>query len=446
MTKKTLCLTPECYKLWAIRPGLCFLYDRIVIDTRDYDDITTTADDSNYNVVLFRNVERLRMEGILECVPYEPLLPSHTRANIHEQAAAYVDTLSEHKRITLAQHAHREYEQYLKGQLLFCQPAEPKFRTLSARLARMKTRRTELSSDATPTRAIDETLKRIVAKSLAGTYIVSQIDNGHLYDTSEYRPFIDAIPIAGVATAGKTIDLHDDAEDKAVDIVAALVLNKRLPDVTVYDDHSLTVFLRTREDLDRLRSVIQGVLARYHVLIKADSETAYAHLEKDFRRAMAGLNAELARIRKRTGLLWKITEVLASLNYSIIKPFLQPLHDKNMRTHREIELDKLAKKDKLLADLLYVFDKVRFGEGRYDIAVRKTFPEPKETAQVLWGEAGLNLPWYETPGNSAHVSEHRSDVSKDGQGAVEEHRGGQPPGTPLRSTGEVQAGRAPRSH
>lgn len=398
MTKKTLCLAPECYKLWAIRPGLCFLYDRILIDTRDYDDIMRAADDSSYNGVLSRNVERLRMEGILECVPYEPLLPSPTRAKIHDHAGAYVDTLSEKKRIALAQHAHREYEQYLKGQLLFCQPGEPKFRTLTARLERMKSRRTELSGDATPTPAIDETLKRIVAKSLAGTYIVSQIDNAHLYDTSEYRPFIDAVPIGGVPTAANTVQLHDDAEDKAVDIVAALVLNKRLPDVTVYDDHSLTVFLRTREDLDRLRSVIQEVLARYHALIKADSETAYAHLERDFRRAMAGLNAELARIKKRTGILWKITEVLASLKYSIIKPFLQPLHDKNMRIHRDLELDKLAKKDKLLADLLYVFDKVRFGEGRYDVAVRKTFPEPKKTAQVLWGEAGLNLPWYETPG------------------------------------------------
>jgi len=411
MTKKILCLAPECYKLWAIRPGLCFLYDRILIDNRDYDDIMRAADDSNYNVVLSRNVERLRMEGILECIRYEPLLPSPTRVEIHDQASSYVETLSEQKRIRLAQHAHREYEQYLKGQLLFCRPDEPKFRTLTARLARMKTRRIELSDNARPTRAINETLKRIVAKSLAGTYIVSQIDNGHLYDTSEYRPFIDVIPAAGVPATGKAVELHDDAENKAVDIVAALVLNKRLPDVTVYDDHSLTVFLRTREDLDRLRSVIQEVLDRYHDLIKADSDAAYTHLEKDFRRAIAGLNAELAQIRKRTGLLWKVTEVLASLGYSIIKPFLQPLHDKNMDNHRKIELDKLAKKDKLLADLLYVFDKVRFGVGRYDVALRKSFPEPKKTANVLWGEDGLNLPWYETASSSDDLSEFRTDVS-----------------------------------
>lgn len=396
MTKKTLCLAPECYKLWAIRPGLCFLYDRILIDTRDYDDIMRAADDSSYNIVLARNVERLRMEGILERQSYGPLLPLPTRTKIHDQAGAYVERLSESRRIVLAQHAHREYEQYLKGQLLFCQPGEPKFVTLTGRLRRMKTRRAELAMGTTPTPAIDETLRRIVAKSLAGTYIVSQIENGHLYDTSEYRPFIDAVPICGVPATEDAVQLHDDAEDRAVDIVAALVLNKRLPDVTVYDDHSLTEFLRTREDLDRLRSVIQEVLARYHALIKADSQTAYAHLEKEFRRAMAGLNAELARIRMRTGIVWKITEVLASIKYSVIKPFLKPLHNKNMDMHRRSELDRLAKKDRLLADLLYVFDKVRFGKGRYEVAVRRSFPQPKKTAQVLWGESGLNLPWYET--------------------------------------------------
>jgi len=411
MTKKTLCLAPECYKLWAIRPGLCFLYDRILIDTRDYDDILRAADDSNYNVVLARNVERLRMEGILQSRSYEPLLPPQKRANIHNQASSYVDSLPEQKRIALAQHAHREYEQYLKGQLLFCQPGEPKFNTLTARLAKVNRRRIEMSAGARPTGEIDETLKRIAAKSLAGTYIVSQIDNGHLYDTSEYRPFIDAIPIDKVVAGRTAVHLHDDAEDKAVDIVAALVLNKRLPDVTVYDDHSMTVFLRTREDLARLRSVIQEVLVRYHDLIKADSDAAYTHLERDFRRAMAGLNAELARIRRRTGILWKVTEVLASLGYSIIKPFLQPLYEANIRTHRQNELERLAKKDNLLADLLYVFDKVRLGQGRYDIVTRKSFPEPKKTAHVLWGQGGLNLPWYETAERGDDISVATGDVS-----------------------------------
>lgn len=411
MIKKTLCLAPECYKLWAIRPGLCFLYDRILIDTRDYDDIVRAADDSSYNVVLSRNVERLRMEGILESCPYEPFLPPQTRATIHDKASSYVDGLPEQKRIALAQHAHREYEQYLKAQLLFCKPDEPKFKTLTARLTKVKTRRSEMSAGARPTREIDETLKRIAAKSLAGTYIVSQIDNGHLYDTSEYRPFIDAIPIEKITSDRTAVHLHDDAEDKAVDIVAALVLNKRLPDVTVYDDHSLTIFLRTRDDLDRLRSVIQEVLVRYHDLIKADSDAAYTHLEKEFRRAMAGLNSELARIKRWTGILWKVTEVLASLKYSIIKPFLQPLYEANIRTHRQNELEKLAKKDKLLADLLYVFDKVRFGEGRYDVVPKKSFPEPKKTAHALWGQDGLNLPWYETVDRSDDATEARGKFS-----------------------------------
>jgi hypothetical protein len=396
--KKTLCLAPECYKLWAIRPGLCFLYDRILIDSRDYADIMQAADNSSFNDVLSRNVERLRTEGILECQPYNSLLPPQIRAKIHNQAESYIDSLPEEKRLVLGEHAHREYEQYLKGQLLFCQAGEPKFRIITAKLASVKTRRIEMAAVAArPTREIDETLKRIAAKSLAGTYIVSQIENGHLYDTSEYRPFINAIPIESATAEHRPVCFHDDAEDKAVDIVAALVLNKRLPDVTVYDDHSMTTFLRTRDELDRLRSVIQEVLERYHDLIKVDSHVVYLTLERDFRHAVASLNAELAEIKRRTGILWKVTEVLASLNYSVIKPFLQPLHDSNMKTHRQKKLESIAKKDKLLADLFYVFDKVRFGQGRYELTQRKHFPEPGDTAHVLWGQGGLNLPWYETP-------------------------------------------------
>lgn len=356
MTGKILCLAPECYKLWAIRPGLCFLYDKITIDTRDYDDIVASADKSTYNFLLARNVERLCMEGILEFRSYENLLPSETRIKIHQQAGSYVDNLSEEKRLKLSKFAHDEYFEYLKSQLLFCQSEEPKFKTLNERLSEVKNRIDQLNADCVPTEETDETLKRITAKSLAGTYIVSQVDNAHLYDTSEYRPFIDTISIDGILSDKAEIQYHDRAEDKSVDIVAALVLNKRFPDITVYDDHSLTTFLHTRDDLAKLRSLIEEVLARYHELIKTDPVVAHSHLEKSFKIALEYLNNELEVIRKKTGLLWKVTEILASLKYSIIKPFLKPLYDTNMQKHRENEIAKIAKKDKLLADLLFVLD------------------------------------------------------------------------------------------
>ena len=235
----------------------------------------------------------------------------------------------------------------------------------------------------------------MVAKSLAGSFIVSQIKNAHLYDTSEYRPFIDTVAIDGILNKETEVKHHDSSEDKAVDIVAALVLNKRLPDITVYDDHSLTTFLHTRDDLAKLRGLIEEVLARYHALIKADPGTAHAHLQKSFNDALQYLNIEIKKIEKRTGILWKITEILASINFSIIKPFLKPLNDANMKKHRSDEIEKLAKKDKLLADLLFVFDKVRFGNKRYDIGSKRKFPEPKETEKILWGQGGLTLPWYE---------------------------------------------------
>jgi len=396
MPQKTLCLAPECYKLWAIRPGLCFLYDNITIDERDYNDILQSADKSSYNMLLARNVERLRMEGILKHKEYSAYLPPDVRVEIHEKASTYINNLSESKRLYLAKHAHDEYQEYLKSQLLFCQPDEPKFLTLSERLEKVKNRIIQLHADGKPNDETDETLKRVTAKSLAGSFIVSQMQNAHLYDTSEYRPFIDTVPIDGRVSNNVNIKYHDDSEDRAVDIVAALVLNKRLPDITVYDDHSLTTFLNTRDDLERLRGLIKEVFERYHALIKADPGTAYNHLKKSFDETLQYLTHELKKIEKRTGILWKITEILASIKFSIIKPFLKPLHEMNLEKHRNDEVSKLSEKDKLLADLLFVFDKVRFGNKRYSIGSNRKFPKPKETEKILWGQGGLKLPWYET--------------------------------------------------
>ena len=395
MSQKTLCLAPECYKLWAIRPGLCFLYDNITIDERDYNDILQSADKSSYNMLLARNVERLRMEGILKHNNYDAFLPSDVRIEIHEKSKKYIANLSENKRLYLAKHAHDEYQEYLKSQLLFCQPDEPKFITLSERLEKVKNRIILLHADGKPNKETDETLKRVTAKSLAGSFIVSQMQNAHLYDTSEYRPFIDTIQINDKVSNNDDIKYNDRSEDRAVDIVAAIVLNKRLPDITVYDDNSLTTFLHTRDDLAKLRNLIKEVLERYHALIKADPGTAYNHLKKAFDEALLYLNHELKKIEKRTGILWKITEILASIKFSIIKPFLKPLHEVNLEEHRRDELAKLSEKDKLLADLLFVFDKVRFGNKRYAFGSKRKFPKPKETEKILWGQGGLKLPWYE---------------------------------------------------
>lgn len=394
-TRRTLCLTPECYKLWAIRPGLCFLYDVIIIDSRDYDDVLASAEKSSYNWILARNVERLRMEGILQIRSYDPLLPEVVRKSIHDQASRYIESLGAKRRFDLALYAHREYEEYLRGQILFCRTDEPKFSHLTERLARIRNRITTLCVQERPTAETDETLKRIAAKSLAGSHVVSAFGGAHLYDTSEYRPFISGIPVGADLLEAAGAHLHDQAEDKAVDLIAAVVLNKSLPDVTVYDDHSLTMFLSTREELARLRDVVEEVLERYHDLILADPEAAKSHLQQRFLDAVRHLERELEKAAKKAGLLWKVTEILASIKFSLLKPFLKPLSDANMKIHRQMQIENLATEDKLLADLLFVFDQVRFGEKRYDVAPDRVFEESKTPRTTIWGQQDDELPWYE---------------------------------------------------
>jgi len=114
MHRRTLCLTHECSKLWPIRPGLCFLYDTIIIDAKDYDSILADEDTSTYNWLVARNVKRLKMEGILKVQSYGSLLPVPVRAAIHERANAFVDSLPEDRQVRLTVFSHEEYASYLR--------------------------------------------------------------------------------------------------------------------------------------------------------------------------------------------------------------------------------------------------------------------------------------------------------------------------------------------
>jgi len=393
--RRVLCLTPECQKLWALRPGLCFLYDKIIIDDDDYRDIIESSEDSSYNFLLARNVERLRMEGILEMRSFQSLLPKDIRRKVHDQAERYIDALPMDRRLDLATHGRGEFAEYVRGQILFCREDEPKFPTLAKRLERVQSRINRMKAEGETTPEIDEAMKRTVAKSLAGSYVVSQIGQAHLYDTSEYRPFVTGIPVDAKLRKAMAVERHDSVEDKAVDVDAAVLFSKSLPDITVYDDHTLTTFMRTREDLARLRSLVEQTVARYHDLIAADPKTAWAHLKRCFDESIMLIEEELARIGRRAGLLWKLTEILATIKLAVLVPFLKPLYEKNMQTRRRRATDELSTKDKFLADLIYVFDEIRFGRKGPQVLPRRTFRGAEKSKELIWGQRGHALPWYE---------------------------------------------------
>lgn len=392
---RVLILTPECQKLWALRPGLCFLYEKIIIDENDYQDVIQSSDNSSYNFLLAQNVERLRMEGILETRTFQSLVPRDIRGKVHAQAESYVDALPMDRRLMLAMYGHREFAEYVRGQLLFCRETEPKFATLTKRLESVQARIRSMKLQRRTTPEIDEAMKRTVAKSLAGSYVVTQMGCGHLYDTSEYRPFVTGVPVDSDLQKAVTVERHDIVEDRAVDIVAAVLLSKSLPDITVYDDHTLTTFMRTREDLAKLRALVEEAVARYHDLIAADPKVAWVHLKQRFDEAAMLIEQELARIAQRTGLLWKLTEILATIKLAVLKPFLQPLYERNLQTYRQQAVEDLATKDRFLADLIFVFDKIRFGRRKRQVLADRTFRGAEKSKELIWGQHGHTLPWYE---------------------------------------------------
>jgi len=395
MEKKVLCLTPECSKLWPIRPGLCFLYDSIIIDSKDYEGILASQDDSTYNFLVARNIERLRMEGILQIESYSRLLTSKDRKAIRESASKHISALDQKKQIELTIQSHKDYSDYLEAQLLFCETDEWKYKWLVTRLNSVRKRLDLIGANPRMTEETEEALKRIAAKSIAGSLVVSHFNGAHLFDTSEYRPFIDTMTMDDIYSKSSPVKYHDEVENTAMDIIAAIIFNKKLPDITVYDDHSLTQFLKTREELEVLRDILREIVERYYELIGNRPEKAQEHLYLRFKEALSKIDRTVAHIKGQRDIIWKITEILATIKCSILIPFLEPLKEKNLKIHRRNELRKVKVEDELLANLIFVFDHVQFGNKRYDIGLKKTFRQPETLATKIWGEKDSYLPWYE---------------------------------------------------
>ena len=388
MYNKILCLTPECSNLWALRPGLGFLCDSIIIDRKDYEDTLSRRDLGTYDHLVAKNIERFRMEGMLQIKDFSTILKAEKRKGLHDTASRYVESLSEKEQMELTIKSHEDYRDYLKACILFYSHEEDRFKERSKRLGRVMRRLQLLKKKPELNIELIEALKRIAAKSLAGAIVVNEFDGAHLFDTSEYRPFI----------KGMSIDerlYHDETETRAIDILAAVILSKNMPDITVYDDFTMTEFLKTRDDIGVLHSMLNEIIAQYQELIKADPALAKEALQNRFNDAKKRLDRYLIPIRERTGLIWKLTEILGTIKLPIITPLLEPLKEKNVQQYRAKQLQKLKVEDALMADMIFVFDEVQYGNKALGIQVKKTWTKSKKIEAKIWGQQGTRLPWYE---------------------------------------------------
>ena len=390
MNKKTLCLTPECSKLWALRPGVGYLYKSIIMDRKDYEDILALRDEGTFKFLVARNVERYRMEGILRIEDYSKILLPKLRKIIHEATNNYFSTLSEKEQIELTISSHKDYRDYIHSKILFCSENEPRFNILTQRLSSVVNRLKSVESKPEMNDELTETLKRIIAKSLAGTYVVSNFEGAHLYDTYEYRPFIKSMSMKNL--------IYDDEhsiETQAIDIFAAVILRKKLPDITVYDEHTMTQFLKFRDEMKLLQDILDEIINRYYDLIKADPEIAKEHLYNSFNTAVIRVNSSLKNIGSNVDILWKIIELLGVIKLPIIGPLIEPLKGKNIKVRRSEIIEKLKSEDKLIGNLICVFDRIHNEKKKLNIKVDRKWLTPKDPDVKIWGEDKSFLPWYE---------------------------------------------------
>jgi len=157
----------------------------------------------------------------------------------------------------------------------------------------------------------------------------------------------------------------------------------------------MTEFLKTREDIKLLHSILNEIVEQYQELIKAEPTLAKESLQNRFNETKRKLAQYLIPIKKRTNIIWKLTEILGTVQMPILTPFLNTPKEQNIQQYKEKRLQKLKTEDALIANIIFVFDKVHYGNKPLDMHIKKTWAEPKKEESKVWGQKNSILPWYE---------------------------------------------------
>ena len=294
MSKRTIFLTPECYKTWLIRPGLLLLYDKVIFYEKDYNEIISMQEASTYDYLVFRNTEMLKKEGFIEIVNYKKVLSVDKRQSIRNEAQNFVSNLSEEEIRALLVHAYQEYIKYLEDKLKFYHLDEPKYKFELRRLEKVKNGLEEINkSRELPERYIN-VLLRITAKIIAGLIVISKDYTNTLHDTNEYKPFFEKY--IGIKDIRK-VSFEANNEKSVVRKSIAVILNKPYPTTEIYDEATFYEFLIFRKKFSEVKKLINEMEEMFDDLLATNENSIFEKLKKEIAGISKACDKEFQRLK-----------------------------------------------------------------------------------------------------------------------------------------------------
>ncbi len=403
--ERSVFLTPECNTLWLLTPRLLLLYDRAVIDERDLNGILNPRKDTLFAAMKARMAEKLVEWQLLTPIDYGAILDSASRDAIRRLASASIarsvpnaETPFEGSRfMELAIHAHEEYAAYLENSILACPSRDgPDLESYVRRLQDIDDRITRIQRmdvDDDFLSRVQWTLERVAAKAFAGLVVGARSGASRLFDTSEYAPFVEQVQVGEIMPT-----LVPDVDHAPLATVVAALSKKRLPDVSLVDDHRLFSQLRCADEFQRVREALRHLELVFGELLHEDAHDAlpYKKILVEVERADRELNERLQEAQQLTETKYLPAEMLAGLAAG----FFGPIVDRSKRAaqafNRDELLAELGSASDLSGDVFFLLEVW----SRHGILADERYHDLMQSreARPIWGdEDGEELPWYERP-------------------------------------------------
>ncbi len=401
----TLVLTPECHSLWTMSPGLFLLYDRVLLDRRDFEFLANPQDDSPYAVVRASAVGKLRSWGVIEPVDYGAHLPSEIRSRIASHAVAAVSSLSqtsinevESRFRQRALHAHREYQKYIENVISVLPRDDVSTKLLQSKRWELVDERIRCLESLRVSESMLEqiawTLERVYAKAQAGLIVAGRIPGATLYDTDEYRPFV-ASMLADVSHVGY---FDPTAVLAGYHVLLAALADKAVPELTMADDYRLFERLRSHDDIRALRRLLRRVEGIFGRLVRERQDLVRESLSRELVSLEIEYERQVQRARERLGprLGWRGMQSVAGKVAGWLRPWLDEVRQVLEKRTAEETRARLPAASDMAADLFMVSE------------IWRRWPPPPvpdrrdrqdEPMAGIWGSGDRRVPWYEIPEN-----------------------------------------------
>ncbi len=374
------------------------------MDSRDMESILNPNRDTLLGAQKARSLENLIKWELVQKADYARTLSPGLRVATHAESVRIVadalpqegESLRESRFIELALHAHREFANYLERCFWACTTSDEQMLSVYRvrhQLVADRIRAMESgNADDAMLEGVKFTLERVFSKVLAGYFVASASDSIALFDTEEYRPFVqETLRLK----PGLKPSFHASEPQSAIRPLVAALARKAVPDLWAPDFFKLFIRLRDRDEFIRLRQTLRRIEGAFGALV-VEREQQVANkiaddinsLQHEYERLVEAASTALS-VRMR----WRAMEMLAGTIAPYVSPWFDDMKTAHRRTAEEKAGASLEQEGGLRSDLFFasmVWNRPQEGAGGLPTTDKVAGPEVK-----IWGQGDLHLPWYE---------------------------------------------------